>query len=97
MDKAMEQDKQISGNGVPGGAVAGKVKGKVKELAQRFIGAGLLRCRVCAQKARVTKTQKEEMENGNIIVTRQVCCLGKNRHTYPMKEIIAAKNKTKSE
>ena len=88
MDKANNQIQGTKVDGAAVGVIAGRVKGKVKDIAQRFVGAGLLRCAVCSQPARVTKTEKEKMEDGGTLITRQVRCIGKNRHTYPMKEVV---------
>jgi len=96
MDKAINQVKgtniaQIDGASV--GVIAGRVKGKVKDIAQRFIGGGMLKCAICSQPARVMKTEKEKLEDGRMLITRQVRCTGKNRHTYPLKDMILSQNR----
>ena len=60
----------------------------IKKLGKsdRFV-PGSIKCLICGAKARVTKTVKQSYE-GKTLITRQVKCDGKNRHTYPIKEIV---------
>ena len=48
-------------------------------------------CRYCGAPVKVTKTVPQEMGDGRILITRQLRCEGRNRHSYPVKEIRAAK------
>jgi len=67
------------------GVGAGK---PTRGVTNRFVGAGMDKCCICGLKAHVVKVQKEEMEDGRMLITRQIKCTGKHRHTYPMKEIV---------
>jgi len=61
----------------------------IKKLGKsdRFV-PGSIKCLVCGAKARVTGTTKQPFDGNKILITRQVKCNGKNRHTYPIKEIV---------
>ena len=55
--------------------------------SRRYVGS-LTTCKVCGAPVSVKSTQKEPMEDGRVIVIRQIKCLGKNAHRYPLKEIL---------
>ena len=55
--------------------------------ADRF-GPGKLKCQICSMPAKVTGTRREPRDDGKVVITRQVVCTGKHRHTYPLKEVI---------
>ena len=57
-------------------------------IADRFVGAGMLKCKVCSQPAKVVSTKKKTLDNGRTLVVRQVKCTGRHGHTYPLKSII---------
>lgn len=46
------------------------------------------KCKICSEPVKVTRTQRQQLTDGRILVTRQVRCTGKHRHTYRLKEII---------
>ncbi|HUW18257.1 MAG TPA: hypothetical protein VMW16_03060 [Sedimentisphaerales bacterium] len=46
------------------------------------------KCRICNEPVKVTGTQRRQLTEGRTLVTRQIRCTGKHRHTYPLKEII---------
>ena len=46
------------------------------------------RCRICSNPVKVMGTQKRQLTDGRTLITRQIRCTGKHRHTYPLKEII---------
>ena len=46
-------------------------------------------CKICNAGVKVLSTKKgEPMEDGRVMVTRQLKCIGKRHHTYPLKNII---------
>ena len=45
-------------------------------------------CKFCGAPIRVMGTQRKTMEDGRVLVTRSVKCIGRHRHSYPLKEII---------
>lgn len=45
------------------------------------------KCVICFEPVKVVRTQRKELADGCILVTRQVRCTGRHRHTYPLKEI----------
>ena len=55
--------------------------------SDRFISTKT-RCKICCEPAKVVSTRRRELSNGRILMTRQLRCTGKHRHTYPLKEII---------
>ena len=74
-------------------------KGTKSELAKRlavcrtsrsdkFIGGGRVKCKICNWPARVTGTSRKLLDGGKQLITRQIVCTGKHRHTYPLKEIV---------
>jgi len=48
---------------------------------------GRTKCRVCAAQTMVTGTTRATMPDGRVLVTRKMKCIGKHRHTYPLKSI----------
>ena len=46
------------------------------------------KCKICNEPIKVMGTQKRQLSGGRILITRQIRCTGKHRHTYPLKEII---------
>jgi len=44
-------------------------------------------CEICGKPARVTNTKRTKMADGRTLVTRQMKCTGKHKHTYPLKKI----------
>ena len=49
---------------------------------------GTTLCRICRAKTKVTNTKKHTMADGRSLITRQMRCVGKHRHTYPLREIV---------
>lgn len=54
---------------------------------------GQRKCEICNMPAKVTGTSRTAMKDGSgrILITRQVVCTGKHRHTYPVKRIVGEK------
>ena len=44
-------------------------------------------CPVCHARVKVKGTKTQDLPDGRVLVTRQVRCEGRHRHTYPMKEV----------
>ena len=63
---------------------------KKQGVSERFVGS-LTICHICSAKVRIRNTSRREMEDGRVMVTRTVRCLGKHNHTYPLKEVIESK------
>jgi len=56
--------------------------------SERYVGAGLTLCNICRAAVRVRSTQRTPMEDGRVLLTRNVICSGKHHHRYPLKEIV---------
>jgi len=48
---------------------------------------GRTKCKVCDAQAMVTGTTRATMPDGRVLVTRKMKCVGRHRHTYPLKSI----------
>jgi len=48
---------------------------------------GRTKCRICGERTAVMGTSRKKMSDGRILVTRQMRCVGKHHHTYPLKMI----------
>ena len=48
----------------------------------------MTKCRICGARASVAGTRKRRMADGRLMVTRQMRCHGKHRHSYPLPEIV---------
>ncbi len=79
-----------------------KIGGSKNELAERlrirktgrsdrYIGQDT-RCIICSEKVKVICIARSDMDDGRTLVTRTVRCSGKNKHTYPLKEIVEPEN-----
>jgi len=77
-----------------------KVGGSKKELIDRLLvkktgvndkyAGRLTSCRVCGARVIVKGTDSRTLDDGRTLVVRNVRCLGKNKHTYPIKELLTA-------
>ncbi len=54
------------------------------------------KCKFCSAQVRVTGTHRDKMKDGRTMVTRQVRCAGRHRHSYPLKNIVGEKTKQPS-
>lgn len=63
---------------------------KTKKIGRddRYSGRGQTKCCVCGAPVTVKGTIRTTLEDGRILVTRNVRCQGKHKHTYPLKDII---------
>jgi len=78
-----------------------KISGKKGELVKRLLlkksgqstsyTGQLTKCRICGSPVRVTGTNRKTLGDGRILVTRQIRCAGRHKHTYPLKEIVDGK------
>lgn len=58
-------------------------------VANRYVGGGIaLKCQICNLRAKVTKTASRDLGDGRTLITRQVKCIGRHGHTYPIREIV---------
>ncbi len=55
--------------------------------SKRYVGS-LTTCKVCAAGVMVKGTRTEPMDDGRVMVIRQIKCKGKNAHRYPLKECL---------
>ena len=55
--------------------------------SDRYVGQET-RCAICGERIKVTCTISTVMDDGRTLITRTVRCSGKNKHTYPLKEIV---------
>jgi len=77
-----------------------KIGGTKKELIERLLAkrtgvssryAGQQTiCRICGARVIVKNTSTKILDDGRMLITRQVKCVGKNKHTYPIKEMLPA-------
>jgi len=47
----------------------------------------------CGERMRVMHTERQDMGDGRVLITRQMRCMGRRRHTYPLTEIVSAGKK----
>ena len=76
-----------------------KVGGSKKELIDRLLikktgrsdryTSQFPKCRVCGAKVIVKGTDRKPLDDGRTLVTRNIRCIGKHRHTYPIKELLS--------
>ena len=60
---------------------------KLAGKADKYTGQ-LTKCKICGMPVSIISTTTKKMANGKILVARQVRCLGRHRHTYPLKEVV---------
>lgn len=60
-------------------------------VAGRFTPARTI-CRMCGSAMRVMNTRRKRLKNGRILVTRQMTCSGRHRHSYPLKDVEGPEN-----
>lgn len=54
-------------------------------ISDRYVNL-MTKCRVCHHAVRVIGTDTKKLPDGRTFVTRNVKCIGRHRHTYPIKE-----------
>jgi len=72
--------------------LAKRVKVNKMGSATKFTGGGMVKCKICNMPAGVRKVIRKKMDDGRIMVTRQIRCTGRHGHTYPLSEIVKADN-----
>jgi len=81
-----------------------KVGGSKKELIDRLLIKKTGRsdryagqqtcCRICGARVIVKGTDSKTLDDGRTVVTRNIRCLGRHKHTYPLKEILTPEAET---
>jgi len=64
-----------------------RLRTKKLGVSNRYAGS-LTKCAVCGAAANVKGTRTETMKDGRVLVTRNMQCMGKHRHRYPLKEVV---------
>jgi membrane-bound inhibitor of C-type lysozyme len=54
----------------------------------KFTGNGTLKCQICNLAVKIVNTKRKTLQDGRVLVTRQVKCTGKHGHTYSVPEIL---------
>jgi hypothetical protein len=64
-----------------------KNQSKTDGITDRFV-PGKTRCKTCGYPMMVNGTGQKTTDDGDIVITRFMKCLGPDNHKYPLKELI---------